>query len=118
MNITNLFMETIKKMTDPVVLAKRNMYGIAIIQILAVVLMWNQRSLGVLVPVLLMAIIFAFAAHLLSKRNIHGVYLSWFLIAVAAVLTVVNGAYLGLLIWIVVGQYNHKAQKALEQSKI
>ncbi len=111
-------METIKKITDPAVLAKRNMYGIAVIQILAVALMWNQKPLSVLLPVLLMAVIFAFAAHLLSKRNIQGVYLSWFLIVVAAVFTVVNGAYLGLLIWIVVGQYNHKAQKTLEQSKI
>ncbi len=111
-------MEPIKKTADPVVLAKRNMYGIAIIQILAVALMWNQRSLSLLLPVLLMAVIFAFAAHLLSKRNIQGVYLSWFLIVCATVLTVVNGAYFGVLIWIVVGQYNYKAQKALEQSKI
>ncbi len=99
---------------DPVSTAKKNFFALGILYLIISWIMYTKSGIVASSNFIAIAILMVIASILLGKRNVVGTYLGWLYVIFGVVSTLMNGAWLSLIIAIYIGYWNLKAYSALK----
>lgn len=100
---------------NPVRTAKRNFGAIGFLYLVLGMLMYNgDFDIRISISLLVGAVIVLVAAVLLHKRKMSGVYTGWLFVIIGLISTLINQAWISLVILSYIAYWNHKAQKELK----